>query len=155
MAAGSLVFYNNLRNRLLTYVGSNGTTIGSILSGTLYIGSAPEGAEFPYGVMRFINAGTSGETDGAKVVGALEVTFVAFPHNRAAQRAVETLADLADQAMLRYRSHLDSGVGLVYSRYRINRDTLPVSAANAAMTRSMFAINYWPEYLAITSGTFQ
>lgn len=154
MAAGSLVLYANLRNRLLNYVGSNGTTMGSVLSGTLYVGSPPDGAEFPYATMRLINAGTSGVTDGAKVVGALEIIFVAFPHNRTAQRQVEVLADLADQAMLRYRSHLDSGVGLVYSRERLNRDTLPVTAANAAMVRCMYKIDWWPQYLAITSGTF-
>ncbi len=152
MAVGTLAIYKNLRDRLLNYLGSDGNKIGTLLSGNLYIGGPPQGAVFPYGIMRLINAGTDGATYGVKEIMTLELEFVGFPANRTAQRAVEQLADLADQALMRY-SFYDSGIGLIYSRARLNRDTLPPAATNAAMVRSLFRIDCWPKYLLV-SGTF-
>jgi hypothetical protein len=136
--------WRQVRSRILTYQPPTGTTLQARLVGRLYHVQAPDDAPWPHaiGVLRLR---TDGAYNGDRKEGELEVTLYDRPRSRA--EALEDMADVVDQAMLRYA---DGSNGLVFSREG-RRDTLPAFLAPAdrevCAIRLVYQLVVWPVYL--------
>jgi hypothetical protein len=143
--------FTQLRTHVLSYIPLTGTTLmqrlgtGTLASSRLWKDAPPDTAAYPYGVMRLLNQLTSGEYNGERERIDFEIMLFARP--RAQAVALEDMADLIDQAMLRYR---DASSGLSFSRSR-QRDTLPPPTSPAdrevVQIRLVYPLVVWPRYL--------
>lgn len=134
-----------LRNKLLDFVPLSGATLRARLgggNGRLWKDGAPDNAAYPFGVMRLINRLSRGEYNSERETFDLELMLYGRPRTNAA--AVEDAADVADQAMLRYKDA--SGGALTFSRAR-QRDTLPAFADPAdrevVQVRLVYGLVVW------------
>lgn len=142
-----------LRTRLLTFAPmGGGATLNTRLGGRLYIGRAPDNTpSFPYGVMRLINQRQPGAYNGDKEEADLELMI--YGNTVAQAQALEDAADVADQALLRYK---DATSGLIFGRERL-RDSVsgtgdPVLAAFLAV-RCLYPVSIWPIFLTQYAST--
>jgi hypothetical protein len=144
--------HTQIRNQLLTFVPkAGGQTLNQRLGGTgsndgrLYKSQAPDTVVYPFGVMRLINQLTLGEYGSERE--AMDLEIMLFGRPRSQGLTIEDIADLCDQAMLRY---VDSSSGLVFSRSR-QRDTMPqpVDPADREVVqiRLAYPLKVWPQYL--------
>ena len=141
-----------LRARLKDFAPvGGGDTIGTRLGSRLYIGTAPDNAAFPYAVMRLINQRQPGAYNGDKEEADFELMIYG---NAAAQaKTLEDVADVADQALLRYK---DASSGLIFGRERL-RDSMsqsgdPSVAAFLAV-RCLYSVSIWPIFLTQYAST--
>lgn len=140
-----------IRTRLLTFVPKSGGTLLSKLGGgtldtaRLWRDAPPDTASYPFAVMRLINRVTRREYNFEKEPLDVEIMFYGRP--RAQAQLIEDCADVADQAMLRWREPIG---GLFYSRER-SRDTLPPPVEPAdrevVQVRCVYSLAVWPTYL--------
>lgn len=141
-----------IRNRLLTFVPkAGGQTLMQKLGGAttdqarLYRDAPPDTAVYPFAVMRLINRANDRDYDYEKDPLDVEVMFFGRPRSQA--QLMEDCADLADQAMLRWREPTG---GLIYSKGR-TRDTLPPPVEPAdrevVQVRCVYSLAVWPTYL--------
>jgi hypothetical protein len=135
-----------VRTKLLNFApAGGGQTLTTRLGGRLYIGQAPENPAFPHGVMRFINTVKGGAYNGDRVSGDIELML--YGNTVAQAQSLEDAADVAEQALLRYK---DATGGLVFSRESIRDSVSPPSdPAMAAFisVRCLFAVKAWPTYI--------
>lgn len=141
-----------VRSRLLAFVPASGTTLSVKLGGKLYIGKAPDNATvFPYGVMRLINQRQPGAYNGDRE--EADVEFLVYGNTMAQAQAIEDAADVADQALLRYK---DASSGLVFARSRL-RDSVSPSEDPAVgqflAVRCLYSVSIWPIFLTQYAST--
>ncbi len=146
-AATTEALYKALRTRLLTFqaLGSpTPDTLGDSLS-NLYIVQGPDDVTFPYGIMRLQARQRPGEYAGERE--AMDLELLLYDRPRAQQYVVEGYADIADQALLRYK---DRTAGLFFSGSS-ERDTIPmntqVSDREVVGVRCVYALIVWPQFL--------
>ena len=148
-AATTEALYKALRTQILDFVAEGSPTpdtLATSLTGQgIYAVQGPDEVTYPYGVMRLQNRRTSGEYNGERETVDLELLLFHRPRNE--QYPLEGLADIADEAMLRY---VDNSAGLVFSRER-QRDTLPAGTGPAdrevVAIRCLYPLTIWPQYL--------
>ena len=146
-AATTEALYTSLRTALLAFQPAGGATpesLGALLTG-LWVVQGPDNVSYPYGIMRLQSRQSSGEYSGDRETVGLELTLYDRPRKQ--QYAVEGYADVAEQALLRYR---DVTSGLVFARER-QRDTLPQGTGPADRevvgVRLVFPLVVWPVWL--------
>ena len=136
--------WRTVRSRILGYQPPTGATLQTRLSGRLYYVQAPDNAPWPHGIGT-LRLPSSGAYNSERLDGELELMLYDRPRSKA--EALEDMADVADQAMLRYA---DGSSGLVFSRER-RRDTLPAFLPPAdrevVAIRLVFQLVVWPLYL--------
>jgi hypothetical protein len=136
--------WRQMRVRLLTYVPRSGATLRTRIGDRLYYVQAPDNAAWPHGIAT-LRLPNDGAYNGERLEGELEVLLYDRPRSK--QEALEDMADIADQAMLRYA---DGTSGLVFSRER-RRDTLPANLPPADREvcgiRLVYQLVVWPLFL--------
>ena len=130
-----------IRNRLLAFTPTTGSTLATSLGSRLYVVQAPDTAVFPYGVLTCTRMGTQGFS-GYRESWQAELQLFASP--RSAQWTLEGIADVADQAMLQWE---DRTSGVAFAGYR-SRWTLPPfpDAADREIVRirCLYDVAVWP-----------
>jgi hypothetical protein len=146
-AATTQALYASLRTKLLDFIPEGGATpdsLGQNLTG-IYIVQGPDTVSYPYGIMRLQARQTTGEYNSERET--LDLELLLYHRPRSQQYVVEGYADIADQALLRYR---DTTSGLVFARER-QRDTLPqgtgVGDREVVGVRLLFPLVVWPVWL--------
>ena len=147
-AATSRALYQTLTDQILDFVGL-GTptpdTLRTTLGGRFYLGVAPDSPTVPYGIVRLVNAQTRADYQGDCQNVDLEILLYHRPRSKALD--LEDIADLVDQALLRYLSNVE---GIIFARERF-RDTLPVGVPPAERDvcgiRLLFSLIVWPAWL--------
>lgn len=154
---------DTLRNRLLDFAPLSGSPLPDVLgrteqqggaNGALFWDSVPDkltvaGGTTPlnrWGVMRLMNR-RPGRTDGRESEQAeLEITWFARPRGQKA--TMESCADIADQALLRFKE--SSGGGLIWVGDRL-RTTLPPfqspADAEVVQIRQVWSVFILPAYM--------
>lgn len=141
-----------LRTQLRTFQASGSPTpdtLADVLKGQgIYVVQGPAqiaAGDYPYGIMRLQSRRRPGEYAGERETMELELQLFGRP--RSEQTNIETYADIADQAMLRY---LNGSSGIIFSGSG-HRDTLPVMAPPAdrevVAVRCVYDLIVWPVYL--------
>lgn len=147
--ASTVAILTMLHERLLSYRGPNGATLGNALTGTdgvvrLYQVRVPDNTPYPFAVMRMISA-RSGEYKGLRVTAQLEIQLYGRPWSE--HQRMEALADLIDEAMLFF---VRSNDGLTFSTSS-TRVTLPPAPApmdgETVAIRLVYNLAFWPRYL--------
>ena len=144
--------HTQIRNQLLTFAPRGGgatlnTQLGGVATndGRLYKSQAPDTVLYPFGVMRLINRHTGGEYNGERE--SFDVEIMLFGRPRSQGKTIEDMADVFDQAMLRYR---DGSSGILFSRSR-QRDTVPQPMDSAdrevVQIRLAYSGKAWPLFL--------
>lgn len=135
--------WRQFRTRLLTYTPLSGATVGSRLGDRLYFVQAPDDAPWPHAIGR-LTMRPQGDY-GDRLAGELEIQLYDRP--RAKAEALEDMADVCDQAMLRYA---DAASGLTFATDRL-RDTLPANLPPAdrevCAIRLVYSFVVWPVFL--------
>ena len=136
--------WRTVRSRILGYQPPSGATLQTRLGGRFYMVQAPDDADWPHAIGR-LTLPSSGAYNGERLEGELELQIYDRPRSKA--EALEDMADVADQAMLRYA---DATSGLIFSRER-RRDTLPAFLPPAdrevVAIRLVYQLVVWPLYL--------
>ena len=131
-----------IRTRLLTFTPATGDTLTTRVGGRLYVGQAPDGATYPYGVLTIMRQDTPGFS-GYRETWQLELMLYGRP--RSTQWDVEACADMADQALLQWESRSQ---GLAFGGYR-SRWTLPPfqdpADREVVQCRCLYEVGVWPE----------
>jgi hypothetical protein len=111
----------DLRNRLLNFAPETGATLNSRLGGRLYVSQAPDEVDYPYAVIRLVDRR---QTDGyAGMRESFEIELAIFDRPRGKQWQAEAIADVAQQAFLKWEVYSS---GLMFSRHT-RRVTMPVA----------------------------
>lgn len=136
-----------LRDQLLSYKSTSGTSARDSIGEKLYHGRAPDGTEpkFPYAIMR-LSLSNDGENFGMRLRGELEVQVFGRPYTM--QKAVNDLCDLFDQAMLGF---VKTTSGLVFAKGKL-RQPLPAASGEpldgeVVAVRLLYTLVIWPTYL--------
>jgi len=115
------------------------------LSGGLNLMTVPDSASEPYGALRLVNRVRSNRYQMERVACECECLWFHAPRSKA--RELEAIADVAEQAMTRWKDA--SGGAVVCTADR--RDTLPpvqtVEDAERVKVRQLFSLVIWPSYL--------
>lgn len=157
----SIALSQAVRTRLLSFTPATGSTLASLLGtasgaasdGKLYLESAPDGVSYPYGVLRYMNQSQRGD-DGRFLRDFLfEVTFYDRPrtgHSSTPDEVVNSLADTAEQALLRWVSSTDPIRSLgTDSRLPINYADAPAPLdRDLRAVRLLFRVRGSPTFLA-------
>lgn len=157
--------YDAVRARLLTFVRiSGGSTLDTLLralptnpvtysaAGTarLYVGGPPDTLVYPYGMIMLGPRVGDGEHHGEREATELEVIFVHRPRSKFWE--LQVLADIADQAMLRWSDASDPLGGFLGSKGRV-RQTIPQAPIGSPADRDVvqemirYPIISWPHFL--------
>jgi hypothetical protein len=158
--------YEAVRQRLLTFAPiGGGETADTILrryvengvtkmapagQARLYVFGPDDGAKYPFAYIRFLPRTTSMEHKGEREEFDVEVTCVHRPRSKFWE--LQALADLFDQAMLRWADPSDPAGGFLGARGRI-RDTIPQPPAGSPADREVvqerirYQIISWPHFL--------
>lgn len=116
-SASTKAIIGTIRTRLLAFVPSGGVTLNTTLGGRVYANGPPEGAAFPYIVLRLVNQ----ISDGLRMTADLEAMVFHRPRSKAPQ--AEDIADVADGALLDW--HNKTGNGLIFSGERLRDSVAP------------------------------
>lgn len=140
-----------MRARLLSLVPlAGGATLNTRLGGRLYKDRPADNAPFPYAILTVLPRSSDGQYHGERESFEIELQIWHSPRSDVEWDA-EELADIADQAMLRWR--YTDGLGALACVGRI-RQSVPPAPADAPTNRENFQIiiryemRAWPQLLS-------